>query len=351
MSAENDTFNAWAGVAKDQPLERVQLQLRQWTEDCVEMNITHCGICASDVHTLEEGEEWGSTNYPCVVGHEITGIVTRVGKNVTHLRVGDRAGVGAQCGSCHECDHCKSGNENLCFRNMVTTYNSKWENGDKTYGGYADKWRGDCRFAFKIPDHLSNEVAATFFCAGVTTYAPLKRANVNSESTVGIMGLGGLGHYGVLWAKAMGAKVVAISSGDHKREVAKELGCNDYINSRDPEDLKRYTKKFSHILCTGCSSDFEWSTYLALIRGNGYFLNVNAPRWKFPAISPFVLLMNQCFIHGSAIGSPAEIEDMLKFAEEKQIKPWLQKYSMKDVNKALEDFRAGKPRFRFVLEN
>jgi D-arabinose 1-dehydrogenase-like Zn-dependent alcohol dehydrogenase len=125
-----------------------------------------------------------------VVGHEIVGVVTRVGKNVTNLKVGDRAGVGAQCGSCHACEECDNHIENMCQKGSVHTYNSKWKNGDKTYGGYAEKWRGDYRFAFKVPDNLTSEIAATFFCAGVTTYAPMKRAGINEKSVVGVMGIG-----------------------------------------------------------------------------------------------------------------------------------------------------------------
>ncbi|KAI8365867.1 chaperonin 10-like protein [Choanephora cucurbitarum] len=350
MSSDN-TFTAYAGVAKDKPLEKMQLELREWDEDCVQIDITHCGICGSDIHTLDQGDQWGATDYPCVVGHEITGVVTRIGKNVTHVKEGDRVGIGAQSGSCHHCSHCEEGMENLCYNGHVGTYNGKYENGSKSYGGYADKWRGDRRFVFKIPDHLSNEVAATFFCAGVTTFAPLRRSGVNEESVVGIMGLGGLGHYGVLWAKAMGAKVIGMSHSDKKRDVAKELGCDEYLVTSDPEQMKKYKKQLTHILCTGCSPDFKWSDYLSLLHGNGYFLNVNFPEWEFPPIPPLVLIFNQCFIHGSAIGSPKEIEEMLKFAEEKQVKPWIQKYPMKDVQKAVDDFRAGKPRFRFVLEN
>ncbi|OBZ83624.1 NADP-dependent alcohol dehydrogenase C 2 [Choanephora cucurbitarum] len=349
-STESDIFNGWAGTGKGKPLERMQLSLRRWDEDCVDINITHCGVCASDLHCLDQDDQWGPTDYPCVVGHEIVGVVARVGKNVSRFKVGDRVGVGAQCTSCHECDECNNHRENLC-PNFGMTYNARWPNGDKTYGGYADKWRGDHRFVFKIPDHLSSEVAATFFCAGITSYSPLKRTGVNEDSVVGIMGIGGLGHYGILWAKAMGAKVVAISTGDRKRNVSYELGCDDFIDSTNPDDMARYEKKFTHILCTGCSPDFQWSTYLNLIRGNGYFLNVNAPAWELPPMPPFMMLMAQVFIQGSCLGSPVEIEEMLKFAEQKNVRPWITMFSMKDVNKVLEDFRAGKPRFRFVLEN
>ncbi|KAI8365464.1 chaperonin 10-like protein [Choanephora cucurbitarum] len=349
MSAENNTFTAWAGVAKGQPLQKMELTLKQWDEDSVEMNITHCGMCGSDMHTLEG--HWGPTDYPCVVGHEIVGVVTRVGKNVTNLKVGDRAGVGAQCHSCHKCQNCLDGCENNCSAGFKGTYNSYWDNGDKTYGGYADKWRGDYRFAFKVPDDLPNEVAATFFCAGVTTYAPLRRTNVNEKSVVGVMGIGGLGHYAILWAKAMGAKVVGMSSSDRKRETATQLGCDEYINTSDEKALAAYKDTFTHILCTGCGEDFTWEKYLTLIRANGHFLNVNLPDWKFPPLSPLILTFGQVNISGSLIGSPQEIEEMLAFAAEKNIRPWITVLPMKDVNKAIEDFNAGKPRFRFVLEN
>jgi hypothetical protein len=125
-----------------------------------------------------------------VVGHEIIGTVTKVGKNVTNLKVGDRAGVGPISSSCHKCSNCLEGTDNICEAGFVGTYNGKWENDDKTYGGYADKWRGDYRWAFKVPDSMSSEDAACFYCAGITTYAPLARANVNSKSTVGVLGVG-----------------------------------------------------------------------------------------------------------------------------------------------------------------
>ncbi|KAI8072020.1 chaperonin 10-like protein [Thamnidium elegans] len=347
--ADDRTFNAWACTGKDKPLTKMQLTLREWTEDCVELDITHCGICGSDVHTMDSG--WGPTEYPCVVGHEIVGVVKKVGKNVTKVKVGDRAGVGAQCNSCRECKNCLEGSENLCMKGIVGTYNARWENGDKTYGGYADRWRGDYRFVFKVPDNMSSAIACTFFCAGVTTYAPLKRCNVNSSSVVGVMGLGGLGHYGVKWAKAMGAKVIGMSHNDKKREIALELGCDEYLNTSDKEAFGAYRRQMTHILCTGTGRDFDWVTYLSLIVVNGHFINISIPEWNFPEINPFVFFSTQVFISGSAIGSPAEIEDMLEFASVHDVEPWIQTYKMDDVVKAIEDFRAGKPRFRIVLEN
>ncbi|KAI8646360.1 chaperonin 10-like protein [Parasitella parasitica] len=346
MSTENH-FTAWAGVAKGEPLKQIEMKLKEWDDNSVEMDVSHCGICGSDIHTLDS--DWFATNYPICVGHEIVGRVTRVGKNVKNLVVGDRAGVGAQSGSCGECTHCKEGLENVCINGNIGTYAGRWPCGTPSSGGYADKWRGDYRFAFKIPDNLPSEVAATFFCAGVTTYAPLKRTNVGKGSVVGVMGIGGLGHFAVLFAKAMGAKVVGMSHNDNKIEIARDLGCDDYINTSNDESMAKYKKQLTHILCTGTSRDFEWARYFNLIKANGHFINVSAPGWDFPQIG-MQLIMHQVNISGSLIGSPSEIEDMLEFAAKHNIRPWIKTYPFSKVNEAIQDFRDGKPRFRFVLE-
>ncbi|GAN08231.1 NADP-dependent alcohol dehydrogenase [Mucor ambiguus] len=347
MSSE-DHFTAWAGVAKGEPLKQIELKLKEWDDDSVEMEVSHCGICGSDIHTLDS--DWSATKYPICVGHEIVGKVTRVGKNVTNLVVGDRAGVGAQSGSCGECTHCKEGMENVCFGGSVGTYNGTWKCGTPSSGGYSNKWRGDYRFAFKVPDNLPSEVAATFFCGGATLFAPLKRHNVNSESVVGILGIGGLGHYGILFAKAMGAKVIGMSHSDAKAEVAKELGCDDFIVTSSDESMAKYKKQLTHIVCTGTSRDFSWNRFFTLLKANGHFINVSAPGWDFPQVG-MELLRHQVNITGSMIASPAEIIEMLDFAAEHNIRPWIKTYPMSKVNEAIQDFRDGKPRFRFVLEN
>ncbi|KAL0089687.1 chaperonin 10-like protein [Phycomyces blakesleeanus] len=344
-----DTFHGWACPGKDQPLEWTELPLKEFDDETVEMNVTHCGICGSDIHTLDSG--WRPTDYPCVVGHEITGVCTRVGKNVKHIKAGDRIGVGAQSGSCLECEYCKSGNENICHRQFISTYNGRWYNGDKTFGGYADKWRGHGRFVFKIPNNMSNEIAATFLCAGVTSYSPLKRFGVKPGDKVGIIGIGGLGHFGVQWAKAMGASVVALSHSDRKRADAKELGCDDYVVTSDKETMDTHNYTFTHILSTSFSNDFDWPRYINLLKPNGHFIIVGVPETPLTNIPALLLAYRQASIVGSAIGSPSMIEDMLKFAATHDVKPWISKYPMKDANEAVKDMREGKARYRFVLEN
>jgi D-arabinose 1-dehydrogenase-like Zn-dependent alcohol dehydrogenase len=357
-------------------LENIELPLKTFDDDAVDMDISHCGICGSDIHTIGKQQKieplnhywffllltsshdiividsgWGPTNYPCVVGHEITGVCTAVGKNVTHIKVGDRIGVGAQSGSCLECTNCKNGQENICLKGMIGTYNGKWPTGESSYGGYADKWRGHQRFVFKVPDNMTNEIAATFFCAGLTCYAPLRRHNVTKGSKVGVIGIGGLGHFAVQWAKAMGAEVIALSSSDRKREDAIKLGCSDYVVTSNKEDMARYNSTLTHIICTAYSTDFDWPTNLSTLTTNGIFIIVGLPEEPLAGIPAGMLALKQITLSGSIIGSPSEVQEMLEFAAKTGVKPWIQKYPMSKVNEAIADFRAGKPRYRIVLEN
>ncbi|CAO3639615.1 unnamed protein product [Mucor fragilis] len=210
--------------------------------------------------------------------------------------------------------------------------------------------RGDYRFAFKVPDSMPSEVAATFYCGGATCFAPLSRAAVGPNSVVGILGIGGLGHYGVLFAKAMGAKVIAMSHSDAKAEVAKELGCDDFIVTSSEESMAKYKKQLTHILCTGTSPDFSWNRFFTLLKVNGHFINVSAPGWDFPQVG-MELLRHQVSISGSVIASPGEMVKMLDFVAEHNIRPWIKTYPMSKVNEAIQDFRDRKPRFRLVLKN
>ncbi|CAO3694509.1 unnamed protein product [Rhizopus stolonifer] len=344
-----DTFHGWTALAKGQPLEWTELPLRAADDYSVDMDITHCGICGSDIHTQDSG--WGPTDYPCVTGHEIVGVCTAVGKKVKNVKVGDRIGVGAQSGSCHECKSCKNNEENLCLGVSTGTYNSRWPNGDKSFGGYADKWRGDSRFVFKVPENMPNEIAATFFCAGVTVYAPLKKHGVTKGSKVGVVGIGGLGHFAIQWAKAMGAEVVALSSSDRKREDFIALGCTDYVVTSDPEQMKAHKGTFTHIVCTAYSSTLDWTSLFDLLTVNSHFILVALPEEPIGGLPALAIAIRQINFVGSTIGSPSMIEEMLLFAAKHNVKPWINKYSMKDTLQAIKDFREGKPRYRFVLEN
>ncbi|KAG1468175.1 hypothetical protein G6F56_003993 [Rhizopus delemar] len=344
-----NTFIGWTCTGKGKLLTQMEHPMRPWDENSIELEITHCGICGSDIHTLDSG--WGPTDYPCVVGHEIAGVVTKVGNNVNRLKVGDRAGLGPSCCTCKECPSCSQGEDNVCEKGVTMTYNDHWSTGEKTFGGYADKWRGNHQYVCKIPEGMTNENASTLFCGGVTTFSPLKRWNVGPKSTVGVIGIGGLGHFGILFAKAMGAKVIGLSSSERKRDVAFELGCDDYVVTSDTEAMSKYNSTLTHILCTGVGKDFTWEPYINILKPNGVFINVNAPDFQYPPVPLMLLIFKQANICGSVAGSVADTEEMLQFAVDHNIQAWYKKYPMSNVNKALEDFKAGLPRFRFILEN
>lgn len=210
-------------------------------DDC-EVKIQYCGICASDIHTAFGG--WGHVEYPIIVGHEIVGTVSAVGKNVKNVKVGDRVGCGAQCGSClnqegKKCKGCPD-HENQCSVHNIGTYNAKYNDGERTQGGYADAKRFHARWAFKIPDNIPSAEAAPLLCAGATVYTPLARFKAGKGKKVGIVGIGGLGHLGVQFAAKMGAEVIAIGRSPNKAEQAKKLGATEYITLDDEKVLEEH---------------------------------------------------------------------------------------------------------------
>ncbi|KAI8940567.1 hypothetical protein NX059_004244 [Plenodomus lindquistii] len=318
----------------------------------VDIKISHCGICGSDIHTLRSG--WGATHYPICVGHEIIGHVVRAGEKVKGLKLGDRVGVGAQAFSClkDDCEECAAGLEPYCTK-AVNTYGGKYADGSWSMGGYADHTRVPSHFAVKIPAGLKSEDAAPMMCGGITVYSPLKKNGAGPGKRVGIVGLGGLGHFGVLFAKALGCeKVVAISRRRNKVDDAKAMGATDYIaTAEDDKWARKHSRSLDLIISTVSSPDMPLESYLRLLRTGGRFIQVGAPEDKLPPIAAFGLIGKGCTIGGSSIGSPKEIEEMLNFAAERGVKPWVQKRDMKDANRSIVDMENGDARYRYVLVN
>ncbi|KAF1968975.1 GroES-like protein [Bimuria novae-zelandiae CBS 107.79] len=322
----------------------------------IDIKISHCGICGTDIHTLRSG--WGTTHYPTCVGHEIVGHVVTLGSSPSaqRFRIGDRVGVGAQASSClrDDCEECMGGMEQHCGRGFVGTYNGRYkESGYWSMGGYADYIRVPAHFAVRIPEGLASAYAAPMLCGGITVYTPLRNNGAGPGKKVGIVGLGGLGHFGVLFAKAMGCeKVVAISRRRNKARDAEALGADVYIATSEEDKWERtHARSLDLIVSTVSSPDMPLSSYLRLLRTNGSFIQVGAPEGDLPPIAAFALIAKGCKIGGSQIGSPKDIEEMLQFAAEKGIKPWIQQLSMKEANQAVVDFEEGKARYRYVLVN
>eukprot|EP00026_Physarum_polycephalum_P007596 Phypoly_transcript_07660.p1 GENE.Phypoly_transcript_07660~~Phypoly_transcript_07660.p1 ORF type:complete len:368 (+),score=59.94 Phypoly_transcript_07660:469-1572(+) len=343
-----EQFTGLAGFSKEHPhdLKEYKYKPKTWTEDDIDIKITCCGICGSDLHTLRSG--WGHTSYPAIVGHEIVGTAVRVGQNVKHVKVGDRVGVGAQCGSCHSCNLCNASKEQYCGRS-VHTYNSKWHDGTQTQGGYADYTRVDGAFVFKVPDNITDAEAAPLFCAGVTVFSPLRRNNVGPGKKVGVVGVGGLGHLGIQFAAALGAEVTAISRNKSKEEDAKKLGATRYMATEDPEEFKKNQLYFDVIICTSYQNHMDLNLYTTLLATEGTFVILGAPETPFAPLQGFPLLMKGRSIQGSLIGSPAVINEMLELASKHNVKSWIETRPLSQAKQTLDDMQAGKARFRYVL--
>jgi len=299
---------------------------------------------------------WGATNYPCVVGHEIVGVAVRVGSKAEgNIKVGDTVGVGAQSDSClgrdGPCNACSHDEEQYCA-GRVNTYAAKHRNGGTAWGGHALYHRAPSHFVIKIPQGLAPEFAAPMLCGGVTVYSPLKHFGAGPGKKVGVVGVGGLGHFAVLFAKALGAdEVVGISRKADKRDDALALGCDDYIATDDDADWQsKSAERLDIIISTVSSPKMPLSGYLGLLRLDGTLVQVGAPEEAIP-LNAFSLIPHRRRLAGSLIGSPKDIYEMFQLAADKQVKPWVEQRPMKDANKAVVDMTDGKARFRYVLTN
>ncbi|KAI9634513.1 NADP-dependent alcohol dehydrogenase [Dioszegia hungarica] len=354
-------FEGWAAMDENSvkgQMKWTEYEPKEFADDDVELEVQYCGICGSDLHTMSNG--WGSAKdmYPQVVGHEIVGKVVRVGKDVKHLKEGDVAGVGAQCDSCLECDSCKKGEENYCSKGIVGTYCAKFSrtsSGSKSYGGYANFWRGPAHFTLPIPSNIDPAEAAPMMCGGVTVFAPLKQYGAGTTAKdVGVVGIGGLGHFAVLFATAMGANVTAISHSHKKDEDAKKLGAKKVIVTGDDVKaaFKGHERSLDLIIVSSNAPNMPFDAYLSLLRPHGHLVIVGvAEEGSLPNVHPFNLIMSNVHISGSLIGSVKDIAECLKFAGDHNIKAWVKRYPMKDANEAVVSMKAGDARYRYVLVN
>lgn len=338
-------------------LKWFEYEPRKWDEDCVDIKILYCGVCASDLHTMSGG--WSPPPYPQVVGHEIVGEIVRVGKDVKHLKVGDIGGVGAQNDSCMECDYCKTEQEPYCPTANCGTYAGIYKRGagkgDKSYGGYANYHRAPAHFVCKIPEGLDPALAAPMMCGGTTMYSPLKQygAGTPKAMDVGIIGIGGLGHFGLLFAKAMGARVTAISHSESKKADAEKMGATNFIATHKggEEDFKPYAKSLDLIICTTNDVKMPLAGYLSLLKVHGHLVLVGIPEAPLPQIPAVSFIAANAHLTGSAIGGPAVISEMLELAAKQTIHPWIEKRSLDRANETVVDMHNSKARYRYVLVN
>lgn len=303
----------------------------------VEIRITHCGICHSDLHLVDN--DWAMTTYPTVPGHEIVGTVAEVGELVTALQPGQRVGVGWQAGACLSCEWCLSGQEQLCKQHQPTCVGRP--------GGFAESIRLDHRFVFDIPEALESENAAPLLCGGITVYSPLRLYGVKPEHKVGVIGIGGLGHLALQFANAYGCEVTAFSTSPDKEAEARSLGAHHFVVSKDAGQMKAARESLDFIIST-VFAQLDWKEWLKVLRPNGKLCFVGAGgNLEIPAA---FLLMQQKTVCGSSIGGRAEIRDMLNFAARHGIKAQTEVVPLDQVNAALDKLRKNEARYRMVLQ-
>ncbi|KAJ1680245.1 hypothetical protein EV182_000401 [Spiromyces aspiralis] len=341
-------IHGWACKGKDQPLEPWQYEPRPLGPHDVEIQISHCGICGSDIHTIDSG--WGATQYPVIVGHEIVGRVITKGENVAHLDIGDLVGVGAQVYACQkdDCDPCQRNLDPHCPHG-VFAYNAKYSDGAPAYGGYAEAVRVDANYAIRIPDNIRPEEAAPLMCAGVTVFAPMLRKGVKKGDRVGVVGIGGLGHLALQFARALGCEVTAFSSSEDKRDECLKLGATRFINIRKAEDLAKAKRSLDYLYITSCAKSNDYNLFTEWVDFEGQICLLAAPENDL-SIKPFSLLMNSVYIGGSLIGGVKYLEETLDFASKHGVRPLIEKVPMDKVNEGIQKVRDGKVRYRVVLE-
>lgn len=315
----------------------------------VAIDITHCGVCHSDLHQVDN--DWENTNYPCVPGHEIVGVVTEVGDGVTKFKKGDRVGVGCMVNSCQECEPCRNGDEQYCDgpKSATLTYNgTKKPDGTNSYGGYTDAIIVREEFVLRIPDGLSPEAAAPILCAGITTYQPMKHFGLKSGQTLGVAGIGGLGHMAIQIGKALGAKVVALTTSPKKCDDIKKLGADEVLLTTD-EDAMSDAAMSLDLMINTIPVPHDINAYVNLMKPNSTLVVVGN-MMGFEDVQSAPLVFHRIGIQGSLIGGIADTQEVLDLCAEHGIAPEVEIVSTKDLDKIYDELRNGNPRYRHVLD-
>ena len=338
--------NAYAAPSAGQPLAPTTIDRRDVGANDVLIQIEYAGICHSDIHTVNG--DWGPQPFPVVPGHEIVGIVTEVGSDVTRHRVGDRVGVGCMVNSCGTCTNCRNGDEQYCLEGMVGTYAATDRDGSTTQGGYSTHVVVDAGYVLHVPDGIDPAAAAPLLCAGITTYAPLRHWNAGPGKKVAVVGLGGLGHMAVKIAHALGAHVTVLSQSLKKQEDGLRLGADEYFATSDPGTFEQLAGRFDLIVNT-VSAAIDLDAYLGLLAVDGTLVNVGAPADPL-SVNVFSLIGGRRSFAGSMIGGIALTQEMLDFCAQHDIGAEVEVISADQVNDAYERVLASDVRYRFVID-
>lgn len=337
------------GYATHNPESNLELwnfERREVGPHDVQISISYCGVCHTDIHMTRN--EWFPGIFPMVPGHEIVSKIIHTGTSVKKFKIGDLAGVGVMVDSCRECVDCKNGQEQFCQVSPVQTYNNLGKDGKPVYGGYSDNVVVNEDFVHHISDKLDLAAAAPLLCAGITTYSPLHRWKIGKGHKLAVVGLGGLGHLGVKFGVAFGAEVTVISTSPNKEKAAIELGAHHFVVSKDEEQMKNVKSSFDFILDT-VANDHDINSYLTTLKTNGVYINVGMPAkpWE---ISSFTLASGNKVVAGSGAGGLPETQEMLDFCAEHNIVCDIELIDIKDIHNAFDRMEKGDVRYRFVID-
>lgn len=332
-------IHAYAAPAQGKALQPFEYEPGPLGDEQVEIKVSYCGICHSDLSMLDN--EWGFSTYPFVAGHEVAGTIVAAGARVKRVKVGDRVGLGWYSRSCMSCPQCLAGDHNLCTTVEGTMIGR--------YGGFADRVRCDWLWATPLPDAIDPAKAGPLFCGGITVFNPIIQCGVLPTQRVGVVGIGGLGHMALQFLSKWGCDVTAFTSSDRKRDEATSFGARQVVNSRDSNQLKKLAGSLDFILVTA-NATLDWEALIGALAPRGRLHVVGAVLEPIP-VPVFALLTGQKAVSGSPLGSPATTAKMLEFCARHRIAPTTELFPMSRVNEALEHLRAGKARYRIVLQN
>ncbi|MGD0464928.1 MAG: NAD(P)-dependent alcohol dehydrogenase [Tepidisphaeraceae bacterium] len=327
---------AYAAKSAKGKLEPFEYDPGPLAPEDVEVRVTHCGICHSDIALIDN--DFGFSSYPLVPGHEVIGMVAAVGSQVREPRPGQRVGIGWSCGSCGKCEWCQRGEQMYCANEKLTIVGR--------HGGWASSVRAHWNYALVIPDALDSAAAAPLLCAGTTVFTPLIHYNVTAPMRTAVVGIGGLGHLAVQYLAAFGCEVTAISSSHDKDETARKFGATHFIATRNSDELAKAQRSFDFILST-VPADVNWPALIDALRPQGRLAICGIPEsdLKFNVFS----ILGEKSVSGARSGSPSDTAQMLAFSARHGIAAMIESFAMSDVNKAVDHVRTGKARYRAVL--
>lgn len=342
-----DTVKAYGNHSAIENLVPLNIQRRALGSSDVQIDILYCGVCHSDIHTARE--EWGKSQYPVVPGHEIVGKVIGVGSDVTRFKIGDSVGVGCLVDSCQHCDSCSEGLEQYCENGATFTYGSPDKFlGGHTFGGYSEKIVVDEKFVLRIPDNLDLSKVAPLLCAGITTWSPLRHWNIKKGEKVGVIGLGGLGHMGIKFAHALGAKVVMITTSPEKGNDAKLLGADEILLSTNKEEMKKHANSFDFLLNT-IPVGHDADPYISLLKRDATMVIVGAVE-PMKGVNGGFLIRNRRSVAGSLIGGLPETQEMLDFCGKHNVLPEIEMVNIQKINEAWDRVVKSDVKYRFVID-